>query len=175
MTTEATIVLEFNGGSSSDADYIAVVELDDVSNNDKTTFHNGDEPVLRAHFSENIRVDAVVSTAGEMIYDGTATRTLEHTQLFSSRDSDDPTTYTFPVVPISTGVDYNGRIGSYTTETGDGGIITATSSTVYTPFRANFTSTYKVRLDRLVPNTIIFDSDTTYTIDVVYYLTLLKD
>lgn len=175
MSVEATILVEFNSESSNTGDYIAIAELDDISNDSKTSFLPGEQPVIRSHFSNNIRVDNIVATAGSINSVGSAIRTIEHTNLFTSRDSLNPTEYELPVVPLSTLVSYDGRSGGYTTESLSGGRINLKGDVSLTPFLMRMVNTYSVNLYRLIPPSLTLEEGETYTIYVVFYVTLLEE
>jgi len=174
MTVETTILVEFNGGTPDSSEYLAVAELDDVSNDDKTTFLPKEEPVIRSHFSRNIRVDDVVSTDGGLVHLGGASRSRESVTLFTGRDSLEPTEFRLPVVPSSTSVAYDGRQGGYTTEGLRGGMVNLIGDVNKTPFLMRMTNGYAVNLYRLIPPSLTLGPGDTYMIYVVFYLTLLE-
>lgn len=170
---EATIVVEFNGGGSDTSDYIARIQLDSVANEDKSSFLPGDEPVFEANFSSNVRVDNVISLEGSIRDVGTATRSEVFSNVFTSVDVDEPTTYQLPVVPSGTSISYKGRGGLMTSEISSTGILTYTGDVGKAPFQAFIDTTYAAKLYRLTPPEITLEANETYEVIIVFYLTLV--
>lgn len=177
---ETTILVSFNGGSSS-ADHSILVELDDVLNVDSngdviTSFGQEDTPHIRFAASTNVTLDAVVATAGGIIDLGTFPRSLNTEQLFASRDKDDKDTYTIPVVETSYSVSYVGNTGGYTVTTEPYGVKTLTGSTELAPFLADIVANYRARIFRLIPPDMnLVNDDDTFQIYVVFYVTVAED
>ncbi len=168
----ATIVVEFNGGAD-DGDYVSLIQLDDISNNDETSFGPGSEPVFQVHFSGNVRIDEIVPTDGNVVSMGSVSRTQTEETAFTSRDSEEPTVYRLPVAPDSTSISYLGRTGSLSSELLPGGIVEYTGTISHTPFRAKLDMTYTAQLYRLIPPTLSLGPDETYNITIVFYVTLV--
>jgi len=177
MTIEATVVIDF-GADVNPNDYIALIELDDESNEDETTFGNGSSPVISAHFSNNVRIDSVVVTDGSIQNLGPSSRESVSSFQFISRtegeDGKDLDKYKLPVVPTSTvGVSYKGRAGVTTTTPNLlGGMIEYVGDISATPFIAEYTCTYPVTLYQLTPPKMDLSDDKTYEILIVFYVTL---
>lgn len=176
---ETTIVIQFNGGSGASGDYLIVAELDDILNIDdngdqKSSFSPGDKPFIRFHSSTNIRVDSVVSTDGGVLTLGGISRSRDESWLFASRDPEKRDEVQLPVVPGGTAVTYSGRQGAYVTKAGIGGQVTIIGDVTKAPFLMNMTINYSATSYQLVPPALNLDDEETYTIYVVFYVTLME-
>lgn len=172
MNVEATVVVDFNGGSVDDSTYLFMVELDDISNDDETSFDNGDQPVFRVNHSSNVTITDVVSTDGSARYIGSDSRTKEEITLFASRDDDELSTYQLSVIPSTYSVSYAGRTGVLTSDIVISDIIEFTGDVSKTPFLATFSINYAAALYELIPPTMDLSDDKDYTIHIVFYIQL---
>ncbi len=173
MSIETTVVIDF-GEAVDKEDYLALIELDDISNNNTTSFGPGSQPVIGAHFSNNIVINEIVPTDGSIIPLGVASRSNVSSTSFISRIPGNEDTYRLPVIPTSVSTEYKGRSGitSENTET-VGGIVEYIGDVTATPFIAEYTCTYSTRLYKLIPPPLILDPKETYDILIVFYLTLV--
>lgn len=171
MSVEATVVIDF-GEAVDTSSYLAVIELDEESNDEKTSFTMSDQPVIAAHFSNNVRIDAVVSTDGNVQSIGSVTRSKESTNVFASRILGEESTYRLPVVPTTYSTAYAGRQGAITAEKIVGGIVELSGDVTKTPFLAKYVCNYVTNLYQLIPPDIELVDDETYEIVIVFYLTL---
>lgn len=170
---QATVVIDFNGGSLSTADYLAYVQLDPILNEEKTTFLPEETPVFMAHVSNNVVIDQVVALEGSIKDIGTGSRSEVFSNVFTSRNADELSTYSPPVVPSSSGISYKGRSGRVSSESGVGGILTYSGDISYTPFEALMDLSFPVSLYRLTPPEISLEEDETYSVTVVFYLRVI--
>lgn len=170
---EATIIVEFNGGAPDNTDYIANIRLDDVSNEDKSTFLPGEEPVFQGNFSSNVQVTDVVAIEGSVRGIGGGFRAEKFDTILTSRNPEELSEYKLPIVPSSTELTYLGRPGSVATSISPAGIVTYEANPEYTPFRMFVDTEYAVSLYRLTPPELSLEDSETRIITVVFYLELV--
>lgn len=179
MNIETTIVVEFGVES----DYLSNVKLDPILNTttdsegnevEKTSFQPTDKVYISAHFSDNVVVNSVVATDGAVVQQDMVSRTENASVLFASRDELNPDEYETPVIPSSVGVTYSGRVGSLSESLTSLGGKVFTADVANTPFLAEFVMGFSARIYKLdPPSGLVLEEDETYTVHVVFYITVL--
>lgn len=178
MIIEATAVIDFNGADEASVDYLTFIQLADAYNVDdagevKTSFTIGDTIYFEYNFSSNLRLLNTVSTYGSVNNIGTNSGSMTVQQLFASRDSNDPSTYTLPVTGKSISASYYGRSGNYDIEKLKYGMYQIVADVNRTPFIADLNINYSYGLTKLQTTYQELEEDETFPVSVVYYLELI--
>ena len=174
---EATTVVSFNTTDAAEVDYVFNIQLDDVLNINSdgdvvTQFGSGDKVYMTANKSTNVTVDAVVSTDGVMSYLGSVSRSGKDQVLFTQREKAEDDIHTMAIVPTVVDVTYTGRLGAYTKETSRIGVVSITPDIAKTPFLANLLYDYSCSSYKLQAPILDLETDETYNIAVVFYITV---
>lgn len=172
--SEATILVELGASSTSDG-FIWDADVDEymeeqLYGEDHSQFSPGETMYIRVHHSSNVTIDSFAVTAGTIVAAGTSTRDEEDTAVFTSRDLDEPTTYTINKVSINPSFAYVGNDGYISQATGDNGEKILTGDVNKTPFVAIVSYSYNVSLYKVfIPDSMLLDGS--YPLVVVFYIT----
>lgn len=179
MSIEATTVVTFGEGVSSQTDYLFTIEIDKLFNLDpdgniKSTFDPDDGPVyLAVNKTSNVTITAVVSTDGSIQSVGNETRSEQQQNLFASRDQNDIDTLQLAHAFASLSYSYLGRQGNVSSSTSSIGQVTLTPAISLTPFMADISISYPVVIYKLnPPEGLNLGEEDTYNIGVVFYITV---
>jgi len=95
MTTQATLVIQF--GTDADSSAVALIELDDIANDGKTSFSPGDTPYFLVHYDKSkLRIDHLTASSGGIQSTGTVTRERTQELSFATTEKQD-----LPYIPES--------------------------------------------------------------------------
>ncbi len=191
MTVEATTVVSFNSSSDTE-DYIFNIELDDTLNLDSegkpgnTSFAPEDVVYLFVNKSHNVDINAVAVTAGSVHSLGGGSRAGEDIHLFATREimskadeievvagvKDYPGLHTLNFITTSCNVSYIGNIGRVTAKTTSINGLSYYPDVARTPFMAKFNYTYGGRGYKVKPPIMVLAEDETFSLAVVFYITV---
>ncbi len=171
MIVEATAVVNFGTGGTGGDPYLLFLDIDslDIDGSKKTSFAPGENAIIQVNHSRNIKLTQVIPTDGSIYERGSVVRSIVNRNLFLSKEADNPSEYTLPIIPITTNVSYIGRTGSLVSEESVEGIVKLVASTSRAPFIAEITSSYNCSLYELFPPDLDLEEGESYSIAVVFY------
>jgi len=158
----ASVVIEF-GDTVTDTSAVAVVELDEVYNEEKTSFAPGDEPRICLHYDKNVyTLTSVTSSSGDIIGMGDEEREREEQVDFINIDDEVTLTY----IPYGT-LTFN-NYGNEPEYSRADNILTCTGGSL--PSTSDVTMQVQMGLYKLIPPAVELDEDETYRILTVFTL-----
>lgn len=137
-----------------------------------TTFPPGSDIYLLANRSSNVSIDDVRVTDGSIVSQGVVSRSGEESNLFTGIEDSADDEYQLSVVPSNVTTSYMGNTGRLDQATSNTGITTFLHNVNYAPFLADFAYDYSCNLYKLQSPTMTIEEDETYSIAVVFYITV---
>ena len=150
----ATLVVSFSEEAAQLGGWVTA-ELDEINNEEKTSFAPGDEAWFWVQHSDDLKIVSVTASSGQIVAEGTATRTITEDVQFVDTESS-----SLRAIP-------SGSVSfAWTGNQGTGVKVTGQSVQLTGGFPCIGEATYQadVRLYRLVPPEMTLGADETYEI-----------
>ena len=157
-----SLVVKFGGGA--DASDLAKLELDDLLNEDKTSFAPGDTIYLRLHHDSSVQLNQLLSTDGMVSSEGSGSRDIEEQLLFAEAEDSHELGY---VVEGALAFGYYGRQATGLKRTGQRQVI-ITGGDLPSLALVQYTASFS--LFKLLAPDVELEEDESYPITIVAYM-----